>query len=130
MTMTRRVRRFAAALVLGFAGSTAAMLSGSAVASAAPPIVIGSCATSIQGTPGQPVSLAPSAVLGIVTDAVRAVPILGPPLAAGVGGAFAALPPIPIGALPTGTGYITGGAIANQVVAQLNGIPLLGPVLA
>src|SRR5689334_4005348 len=118
--MRRRVKGFAVALAVVFAGSTASLLAGSATAAAAPPIIIGSCATSVQGAPGQPVSLSPSAVLGVVVDAVRAVPLLGPPIAAGVGSAFAALPPIPIGALPTGTGYITGGTIANQVVAQLS----------
>jgi hypothetical protein len=127
--MRRRVRGFAAALALTFAGCTAAMLSGSTVAAAAPPIVIGSCATSVQGTPGQPVSLSPSAVLGVVTDAVRAVPLLGPPLAATAGSAFASLPPIPIGALPTGTGYISGGTIASAVTAQLRKLPVLGPVI-
>jgi hypothetical protein len=126
--MGRRVRVFAAGLVLVFAATLTSLLSGSAAA-AAPPIVIGDCSTSIQGTPGQPVSLSPSAVLGVVVDAVRAVPLLGPPIASTVGSAFAALPPIPIGALPTGTGHITGATIANQVVAQLNKIPVLGPIL-
>jgi hypothetical protein len=83
----------------------------------------------VQGTPGQPVSLSPSAVLGVVVDAVRAVPILGPPLAGAASSAFSALPPIPIGALPNGTGYITGGTIANQVVAQVRTLPL-GLILA
>jgi hypothetical protein len=127
--MRRRVKGFALALAVVFAGATASLLAGSANAAPAPPIVIGSCATSVQGTPGQPVSLSPSAVLGVVVDAVRAVPILGPPLAAGAHSAFAALPPIPIGALPNGSGYITGGTIANAVVAQLRAIPLLGPIL-
>lgn len=128
--MRRRVKGFALALAVVFAGASASLLAGSANAAAAPPIVIGSCATSVQGAPGQPVSLSPSAVLGVVVNAVRAVPILGPPIAAAAGSAFAALPPIPIGALPTGTGYITGGTIANAVVAQLRNIPLLGPILA
>jgi hypothetical protein len=127
--MRRRVKSFATAVALLFATSLT-LLAGGGTANAAEPIVIGNCATSVQGTPGQPVSLAPAAVLGIVTDAVRAVPILGPPLAASANQAFAALPPIPIGALPTGTGFITGGAIANAVVAELKKIPLLGPVLA
>jgi hypothetical protein len=126
--MRRRVRGFAAALALTFAGCTAAMLSGSTVASAAPPIVIGSCATSVQGTPGQPVSLSPSAVLGVVTDAVRAVDPLNV-LTPTVKSAFSGLPPIPIGALPTGTGYISGGTIANAVVTQVRKLPL-GGVLA
>jgi hypothetical protein len=130
MSMRRRVRSFATAIALVLSMSSAGLLAGSGTATAAEPIVIGSCAASIEGQPGQPVSLAPAAVLGIVTDAVRAVPILGPPLAAAANQAFAALPPIPIGALPNGTGYITGGTIANAVVAELKKIPLLGPVLA
>ncbi|WP_326919726.1 hypothetical protein [Actinophytocola sp.] len=124
------MRGFAAALTLVVAGSVTGLLAGSATAAAAPPIVIGDCSTSVQGAPGTPVSLSPSAVLGVVVDAVRAVPLLGPPLAGAARDAFAALPPIPIGALPTGTGYITGGTIANAVTAQLRQIPLLGPVLS
>jgi hypothetical protein len=128
--MRRRVKGFIFALALVFSVSSMTLLSGSSnTAHAAEPIVVGSCTASVQGTPGQPVSLAPGAVLGIVTDAVRAVPILGPPIAGAAGQAFAALPPIPIGALPNGTGYITGGTIANAVNAQLKKIPLLGPVL-
>jgi len=127
--MRRRVKSFATAVALLFATSLT-LLAGGGTANAAEPIVIGDCSVNVQGTPGQPVSIAPAAVLGIVTDAVRAVPILGPPLAASANQAFAALPPIPIGALPNGTGYITGGTIANAVVAELKKIPLLGPVLA
>lgn len=128
--MRRRVRSVAAAVAFVLATLTTGLFTGSGTAAAAEPIVIGSCATSVQGVPGQPVSLAPAAVLGVVTDAVRAVPVLGPPLAASANQAFAALPPIPIGALPNGTGYITGGTIANAVTAQLKKIPLLGSVIA
>lgn len=127
--MRRRVRSLAAAAALVLAACTASLLAGGGTATAAEPIVIGSCKTSVQGSPGQPVSLAPGAVLGIVTDAVRAVPVVGPVLAGGANKAFAALPPIPIGALPTGTGYITGGTIATAVVAQVKKIPLLGDAL-
>jgi hypothetical protein len=122
-----RRKSFAAAVALLGACSATLLVGGTA--DAAEPIVIGSCATSVTGVPGQPVSLAPSAVLGVVTDAVRAVPILGPPLAGTVNQAFAALPPIPIGALPNGTGYITGGTIATAVVTQVKKIPLLGPAV-
>jgi hypothetical protein len=47
-------------------------------------------------------------------------------------GEFAALPPIPLGALPTGTGTITGGQIASAVNAQVSKLqlPLLGPILS
>jgi hypothetical protein len=129
--MRRRVKGFFFALALVFGVSAMTLLSGSGnTAHAAEPIVIGTCNTTVQGAPGQPVSLAPSAVLGIVTDAVRAVPLLGPPIAGAANKAFAALPPIPIGALPNGTGYITGGTIANAVNAELRKIPLLGGVLS
>lgn len=121
-------RRFAIALMLVFAGSLTALFAGPAVA-APPPVVIGSCATSVQGVPGQPVALQPSAVLGVVVDAVRAVPLLGPPLAGSAQTAFQALPPIPIGVLPTGTGYLNGGVVATAVVAKLAEIPLLGAVI-
>lgn len=127
--MRRRVKSLISAVALLFAVSAMTLIAGSGTANAAQPIVIGSCATSVQGTPGQPVSLAPGAVLGIVTDAVRAVPLLGPPLASAANQAFAALPPIPIGAIPNGSSYITGGTIANAVTTELKKIPLLGPVL-
>lgn len=98
-------------------------------ANAAEPLVVGSCATSVQGTPGQPVSLSPSAVVGPITDLLNKIPLLGPPLAAPFKQAFTALPPIPIGAVQAGTTTISGATIANQVVAELNKMPLLGPVI-
>jgi hypothetical protein len=127
--MRRRVKGFAAGLALVFCAVLGSLLVTGDAAAAAPPIVIGDCSTSVQGTPGQPVSLSPGAVLGVVVDGIRAVPLVGPPVAATAGNVFAGLPPIPIGALPTGTGYITGGTIANQVAAQLRTIPLLGPLV-
>lgn len=128
--MRRRVKSFATAVALVFAMSAMSLLAGSGTANAAEPIVIGDCSTNVQGTPGQPVSLAPAAVLDVVFNVVRAIPLLGPPIATEAKKAFAALPPIPIGALPTGTGYITGGTIANAVVAQLKTIPVLGTLVA
>jgi hypothetical protein len=128
--MPRRVKSLISAVALFFVVSTATLLAGSGTANAAEPIVVGSCAASVQGTPGQPVSLAPSAVLGTVTDAITAIPVLGPILVGGAKKAFAALPPIPIGAVPNGTGYITGGTIANAVTAELRKIPLLGEIIA
>jgi hypothetical protein len=128
--MRRRVRSLATAVALVLSLSTAGLLAGSGTATAAEPIVIGSCAASIEGAPGQPVSLAPAAVIEVVLDVVRIVPLGGPLLANAVRPIFAALPPIPIGALPNGTGYITGGSIANAVTAELKKIPLLGVVLA
>lgn len=102
---------------------------GSGTAAAAEPIVIGSCATTVQGAPGTPVQLSPSAVLAPVTNLVQALDPLNL-ITPGFRSAFAALPPIPIGAIPTGgSGYITGGDIANQVVNALRSIPLLGPII-
>lgn len=127
--MRRRVRSVAAAVAFVLATLTTGLVAGSGTATAAEPIVIGSCATSVKGTPGQPVSLAPAAVLGVVTNVIRAVPG-GFLIADTAGRLFAALPPIPIGAVPNGTGYITGGTIANAVTAQVAKIPALGPILS
>lgn len=102
---------------------------GAVPATAAEPIVVGSCATSVQGTPGTPVSLSPNAVLQPVTDLVRAVPLLGPPLVEPFRQAFSQLKPIPIGAVQAGTTTISGATIANAVVAELQKLPLLGPII-
>ncbi|MCP2245215.1 hypothetical protein [Lentzea aerocolonigenes] len=98
-------------------------------ATAAAPIVVGSCATSVQGAPGTPVSLSPGAVTQPITDLIRAIPLLGPPLADPFRQTFSQLPPIPIGAVQAGTTTISGGTIANAVVAELYKIPLLGPII-
>jgi hypothetical protein len=102
---------------------------GAVPAIAAEPIVVGSCATSVQGTPGTPVSLSPNAVLQPVTDIVRAVPLLGPGLAEQLKAPFSQLKPMPIGAVQVGTTTISGATIANVVIAELQKIPLLGPIL-
>lgn len=120
-----RLLSVTAATLLALASASVGVVT----ASAAEPIVVGSCATSVQGTPGTPVSLSPNAVLQPVTDLVRAVPVLGPPLAEPFKTAFAQLKPIPIGAVQVGTATITGGTIANAVIAELQKIPLLGPIL-
>ncbi|SER32081.1 hypothetical protein [Lentzea albida] len=99
------------------------------VAHAADPIVVGSCATTVQGAPGTPVSLSPAAVTQPITDLVRAVPVLGPPLAEPFKQAFSQVKPIPIGAVQVGTTTISGGTIANAVMVEVNKIPLLGPIL-
>ena len=99
------------------------------VAHAADPIVVGSCATTVQGAPGTPVSLSPAAVTQPITDLVRAVPLLGPPLAEPFKQAFAQAKPMPIGAVQVGTTTISGGTIANAVMVEVNKIPLLGPIL-
>lgn len=114
----------AAALTTGTVVATAGTAAGGTA-----PVVIGSCATTVKGDPGTPVELSPSAVVAPVVSIVHAVPVLGPTLAQPVSSAFTALPPIPIGALPTGTGTISGGQIATAVTAKLKTLPVLGPVL-
>ncbi|MGZ3141619.1 hypothetical protein ACVDFE_06415 [Lentzea chajnantorensis] len=98
-------------------------------ATAAEPIVVGSCATSVQGVPGQPVSLSPAAVVQPVTDLVRAVPVLGPPLVKPFQDGFAQAKPMPIGVVQVGTTTISGATIANAVMVEVRKIPLLGPIL-
>ena len=127
--MRTRLTRLLGAAAVVFAVSAVGATAGSGSAAAAEPIVVGSCATTAQGTPGQPVSLSTAAVVDPVVNLIRAVPLLGPPLAEPFKQAFTALPPIPVGAIPTGTGVITGGEIATKVVAELHKIPLLGPVV-
>ncbi|WP_225978343.1 hypothetical protein [Gandjariella thermophila] len=68
-------------------------------------------------------SLSPAAVVEPIVTVIDALP--GGSLVAGsFRQAFLALPPIPIGAIPSGQGYISGATIANQVVAQLGKTPL------
>lgn len=124
-----RLARLAVAAGLTVAMASGGVLAGSGVASASP-IVLGSCATSVQGAPGTPVELSPSAVVQPITNLIKAIPLLGSTLAGSFQGAFDALPPIPIGAIPSsGGGSISGAQVANAVVAQLDKMPLLGPVI-
>ncbi|MDU0293953.1 hypothetical protein [Saccharothrix longispora] len=127
--MRTRLTRLSVASAVVFLVGTAGAFGGAGTARAAEPVVVGSCATTVRGAPGTPVALSPGAVLGPVVDLVRAVPLLGPPLAEPFRKAFAAMPPIPIGAIPTGKGVITGGEIANRVNAELAELPLLGPII-
>jgi hypothetical protein len=125
--MHARWTRFVAASTLTVAVAATGLFAAATPAAAATPIIVGSCATTIQGAPGTPVELSPGAVAQPLVNIVNAVSLglLGAPFQS----AFDALPAIPIGAIPTGTGYITGGQIANAVVAAIKPIPLLGPIL-
>jgi hypothetical protein len=123
----RLARRLAAALVVAFVIVTSSLIGGS-TAAAATPIVVGSCAATVQGEPGTPVQLQPAAVLEPVVNVIQAVDLLGV-ITPAVKSAFAKMPPIPIGAIPTATGTITAGQITNAVVKELNKIPLVGPII-
>ncbi|MDQ3404043.1 MAG: hypothetical protein M3548_11690 [Actinomycetota bacterium] len=131
--MRRRVKTFAAGLVLVFGATSASLVAGTGTAAAAEPIVIGSCVATIQGVPGQPLALSPSAVLDPVLSVVRGVPLLGPGLANGVGGAVSSMGDIPLGAVPSSDTTISGSTIANAAVPRIKTaiqkIPLIGPVL-
>ncbi|QQQ76410.1 hypothetical protein IOD16_36270 [Saccharothrix sp. 6-C] len=127
--MRTRLTRLVSAAAVVFAVGTAGAAAGSGSAAAAEPLVVGSCATTVQGVPGTPVALSPVAVLDPIVQLIRAVPLLGPPLAEPFRQVFSVLPPIPIGAIPTGSGVITGGEIANKVNAELVKLPLLGPIV-
>jgi uncharacterized membrane protein YgcG len=121
--------RVAAVTVFAATVTAAGVVTTADATATATPVVIGSCATTVQGAPGTPVELSPAAVVSPIVSIIDAVPLLGQPLAAQFQTTFNALPPIPIGSLPTGSGVITGGQIANDVVAQLDKIPLLGPII-
>ncbi|WP_436492961.1 hypothetical protein [Actinokineospora sp. HUAS TT18] len=126
--MRRRVKTFATGLVLVM-GTATASLAMSSSAQAAQPIVVGDCSTSIQGAPGTPISLSPSAVLSPITDIVNAVPLLGPAITKAING----MGNIPLGAIPNANTTISGGTIASTAVprikAAIEKIPLIGGVL-
>jgi len=126
--MLRLARRLAAVFAVAFVLVASSLLGGS-TANAATPVVIGSCATTVEGAPGTPVQIQPAAVLEPVVNVVRALDPLNL-VTPTVRSVLSALPPIPIGAIPTGSGFITAGQIANAVNAQLAKIPLLGPLLS
>lgn len=120
----------AAALVLGI---SATGLLASGTASAAQPIVVGDCSTTVQGAPGTPLAMSPSAVLGPVMSVVNAVPLLGPGLADQIRARVSSMGNIPLGALPSADTTISGPTIAAAAVPRIRsaiqGIPLIGPVL-
>jgi len=105
--MRGRIGTLATAATLMFATSSLGLVATAGTASAATPIVIGSCASTVQGEPGQPVSLSPGAVVEPVTNVLNAIPLLGPPLAQPFQKAFTALPPAKIGVAGLVTSHAT-----------------------
>jgi hypothetical protein len=122
--------RITSATVIAAAVTAGAAVGTGTAVGTAQPIVIGSCDTTVRGTPGTPVELSPSAVTGVIDNAIDALP-LGGLLLGPVKSAAAALPAIPIGALPTGTATISGAQLGDDVVAQLRNVnlPLVGGLL-
>ncbi|MPZ80991.1 MAG: hypothetical protein GEV28_11555 [Actinophytocola sp.] len=131
--MRGRVRGAAAAAALVLAVCATGLVSGG-TASAAEPIVVGDCSTTVQGTPGQPLALSPSAVLAPVLNVVRAVPILGPGLVGAVSTQVSKMGNIPLGTLPATDTSVSGSQIASaalpRIQAAIKSIPLIGGVLA
>ncbi|MBM7770985.1 hypothetical protein JOD54_001189 [Actinokineospora baliensis] len=131
--MRRRGKFYATGLVLIIGGTAAGVLAGAGTAAAAPPIVVGSCATTIQGAPGTPISLSPTAVLDPVLRVVNAVPLLGPTLSGGVRSAVTSMGNIPLGVIPAANSTISGTTIASAAVPQIKDaiskVPLIGQAL-
>lgn len=122
--MRRRYKTFATGLVLAISAATGSLVMSSGTAAAADPVVAGSCGASVQGTPGQPVSLSPSALLSPITNVLNSLPLVKVTLAPLVNGVIASMGPIPIGTLPNGSGTIGGAGIGGAVTNALAGTAL------
>jgi len=133
MPFGKRARGVTVAGALVFAASAAGLVASGQEAAAAQPIVVGSCATTIQGAPGTPLALSPSAVLAPVLNVVRAVPLVGPGLVSGVTQQVNAMGNIPLGALPGSDITVSGAQISAvslpYIQQSINKVPLIGPVL-
>lgn len=133
MRLGTRARSVTVASALVFAATAAGLVASSHEADAAQPIVVGSCATTIQGAPGTLLALSPSAVLAPVLNVVRAVPLVGPGLVSGVTQQVNAMGNIPLGTLPGSDTTVTGGQISAvalpQIQTAISKVPLIGPVL-
>ena len=122
--MQRRAKTFAAGLVLTIGTTTTGLLMGSTTASAAEPVLAGSCGATVQGKPGAPVTLNAGALLTPVNNVLGSLPLLGNTLKPLVGSVIGALPPLPIGSVQAGDSTIGGGAIGAAATTALNGTAL------
>ncbi|WAL65430.1 hypothetical protein ORV05_31825 [Amycolatopsis cynarae] len=107
-------------LIASAAGAAPAL-----AADTAAPVVLGSCAATVQAAPGTQIALSPDAVLQPVVGVLAQLDPLGvlvPPFET----LWRALPAIPIGTAPAA---IPGSAIADAVIGRLRALPLLGPVI-
>jgi hypothetical protein len=86
------------------------------------------CLTTARGKHGQQIALSPVAVVQPISDQLAPLDPLGV-----IGPVFrtvsSTLPPIVIGTVPSTRSSISGAAIADAVVVQLRGIPVLAPVV-
>lgn len=131
--MRGRIRGVVATAALVLAVSAMGLVA-SGTASAAQPIVVGDCSTTVSGKTGTPLALKPTAVLAPVLNVVRAVPVLGPGLADQVGTRVSSMGNIPLGTVPGADTSLSGRTIAAAAVPRIKsaiqGIPLIGGVLS
>ncbi|MFI5586224.1 hypothetical protein ACIA5G_14380 [Amycolatopsis sp. NPDC051758] len=107
---------------------TLVLLAGTPAFAAESPVTAPGCSSTVTGTPGQPVALAPASVAQPVVSALSGLDPLGV-LTGTFRTVWATTAPIPVGTVPTGQGEIPGGRIADAVLARLGEIPVLAPVL-
>ncbi|MGW4059862.1 hypothetical protein ACWEGE_16370 [Amycolatopsis sp. NPDC004747] len=118
----RMVRQVVTATAMSAALATATP------SAAAQPVVLDSCAVTVQGEPGQLVSLKPAAVTPQILAALAPLDplnVLRPAFA----GVWQALPPITLGSIGAADGVIPGSTVADAVLGELRRISLLAPVI-
>ncbi|MGW5051203.1 hypothetical protein [Actinokineospora sp. NPDC004072] len=125
--MRRRVGTIAAGLALVLGGASAGLVASATAAAAAEPVIVGSCSTTVAGAPGTPIALSPSAVAKPILDVLRPLDLLGI-ITGPVQRTLDTIGPIPIGAIQTADGVISGGTIARAVTEKLPLGGLLTPV--
>lgn len=95
---------------------------------AAGTLVLDSCAVTVQGEPGQLVSLKPAAVTPQIMAALAPLDPLNV-LRPAFSGVWQALPPIALGSIGATDGLISGSAVGDAVLGDLRKISLLTPVI-
>lgn len=114
--------------VLTAGALTLLVMSAAPAVAAEPPITAGSCSATIDGRPGQQLSLSPAAVSAPIARALAQRDPVGA-LTSAFPGEWAATAPIPLGTVPAGQLQLSGTTIADAVTQRLAQLPLLGPVL-
>jgi len=115
--------------VLAATAVAAVLAAGTATPSeAAGSLVLDNCAVTVQGEPGQAVSLKPAAVTPQILSALAPLDPLNV-LRPAFSGVWQALPPIALGSIGATDGLIPGSAIGDAVLGDLRKISLLAPVI-
>jgi len=122
-----RVNVFRRALA-GTAVVVALGVAGAVPAHAAQPVLLDSCAVTVQGEPGQLISLKPAAVTPQILSVLAPLDplkVLRPAFT----GIWNTVPPITVGSVGPTDGLISGSTIADAVLAKLREISVLAPVI-